>query len=135
MSVLPTKIVVAAALVDGDGRVLVAERPHGKHLAGMWEFPGGKVEADETPETALIRELKEELGVATDASCLAPAAFASHAYEHFHLILLLYVCRKWRGSPHGHDGQRLRWETVPGLFQLDMPPADRPLLGVLAALI
>lgn len=131
----PLQIVVAAALVDRDGRILVTERPAGKHLAGMWEFPGGKVEAGETPEAALIRELREELGIETETSCLAPAAFTSHAYEHFHLVLLLYVCRKWQGSAHGQDGQRLCWETIPGLFRLDMPPADRPLLGTLAALI
>jgi 8-oxo-dGTP diphosphatase len=131
----PLRTVVAAALVDADGRVLVAERPPGKHLAGTWEFPGGKIDPGETPEAALIRELREELGVETDASCLAPAAFASHDYDEFHLVLLLFVCRKWRGRPCGHDGQRLRWETPAGLFALDMPPADRPLLGVLAALI
>lgn len=131
----PPRLVVAAALVDADGRVLVAERPAGKHLAGTWEFPGGKVEIGETPEAALIRELREELGIETETSCLAPAVFASHAYDEFHLVLLLYVCRKWRGSPRGHDGQRVRWEPVPGLFKLDMPPADRPLIGLLAALI
>lgn len=128
-------MVVAAALIDRDGRVLLAERPAGKHLAGTWEFPGGKVEAGETPEAALIRELREELGIETEASCLAPATFASHAYAHFHLVLMLYVCRKWRGAPHGHDGQRLRWERVNDLFSIDMPPADRPLIGTLAALI
>lgn len=128
-------MVVAAALIDRDGRVLLAERPAGKHLAGTWEFPGGKVEAGETPEAALIRELREELGIETEASCLAPATFASHGYEHFHLVLMLYVCRKWRGAPHGHDGQRLRWERVNDLFSIDMPPADRPLIGTLAALI
>lgn len=128
-------MVVAAALIDRDGRVLLAERPAGKHLAGTWEFPGGKVEAGETPEAALIRELHEELGIETEASCLAPATFASHAYEHFHLVLMLYVCRKWQGTPHGHDGQRLRWERMNDLFSIDMPPADRPLIGTLAALI
>lgn len=128
-------MVVAVALIDRDGRVLLAERPAGKHLAGTWEFPGGKVEAGETPEAALIRELHEELGIETEASCLAPATFASHAYEHFHLVLMLYVCRKWQGTPHGHDGQRLRWERVNDLFSIDMPPADRPLIGTLAALI
>ncbi|MFD0849130.1 8-oxo-dGTP diphosphatase MutT [Sphingosinicella xenopeptidilytica] len=132
---LPIRMVVAAALIDRDGRVLLAERPAGKHLAGTWEFPGGKVEAGETPEAALIRELHEELGIETEASCLAPATFASHAYEHFHLVLMLYVCRKWQGTPHGHDGQRLRWERVNDLFSIDMPPADRPLIGTLAALI
>jgi 8-oxo-dGTP diphosphatase len=135
MNPLPIRLVVAAALIDRDGRVLLAERPAGKHLAGTWEFPGGKVEDGETPEVALIRELKEELGIDTEASCLAPASFASHSYEHFHLVLMLYVCRKWRGVPHGHDGQRLRWERVNDLFSIDMPPADRPLIGTLAALI
>jgi 8-oxo-dGTP diphosphatase len=135
MNRLTPRLVVAGALVDADGRVLVAERPEGKHLAGLWEFPGGKMEPGETPEAALIRELREELGIETEAACLAPAAFASHAYDDFHLLLLLYVCRKWRGSPRGHDGQRLRWETPSGLFRLDMPPADRPLIGLLAALI
>lgn len=132
---LPIRMVVAAALIDRDGRVLLAERPAGKHLAGTWEFPGGKVEAGETPEAALIRELHEELGIDTEASCLAPATFASHMYEDFHLVLMLYVCRKWRGTPHGHDGQRLRWERINDLFSIDMPPADRPLIGTLAALI
>lgn len=132
---LPIRMVVAAALIDRDGRVLLAERPAGKHLAGTWEFPGGKVEAGETPEAALIRELHEELGIDTEASCLAPATFASHTYEDFHLVLMLYVCRKWRGTPHGHDGQRLRWERINDLFSIDMPPADRPLIGTLAALI
>ncbi|BBE33542.1 NTP pyrophosphohydrolase [Sphingosinicella microcystinivorans] len=135
MNPLPIRMVVAAALIDRDGRVLLAERPAGKHLAGTWEFPGGKVETGETPEAALIRELREELGIETEASCLAPATFASHAYEHFHLVLMLYVCRKWQGTPHGHDGQRLRWERVNDLFSIDMPPADRPLIGTLAALI
>lgn len=135
MNPLPIRMVVAAALIDRDGRVLLAERPAGKHLAGTWEFPGGKVEPDETPETALIRELHEELGIRTEASCLAPATFASHTYEDFHLVLMLYVCRKWQGTPHGHDGQRLRWERVNDMFSIDMPPADRPLIGTLAALI
>ncbi len=135
LAVLPTRLVVAAALVDRDGRVLVAERPAGKHLAGTWEFPGGKVEPGETPETALVRELDEELGVNTQTSCLAPTGFASHRYNDFHLLLLLYVCRKWDGNPRGRDGQKLRWERVPTLFSLDMPPADRPLLGLLDALI
>jgi len=132
---LPILIVAAAALVDADGRVLVAERPAGKHLAGQWEFPGGKIEPGETPETALIRELAEELGIDTAASCLAPAGFASHSYPDFHLVLLLFACRKWTGNPVGRQGQRLAWHRVNALFALDMPPADRPLLGLLAALI
>ncbi len=129
------KLVSAAALVDRDGRVLLAERPRGKHLAGTWEFPGGKVEPGETPEAALIRELKEELGVDTQESCLAPAGFASHGYGEFHLILLLYVCRKWQGRPEGREGQGLKWVRVPQMFSIDMPPADRPLIGLLDGLI
>jgi 8-oxo-dGTP diphosphatase len=132
---LPLLHVVAAALVDADGRVLVAERPQGKHLAGMWEFPGGKIEPGETPEAALIRELAEELGIDVHQSCLAPAGFASHPYDDFHLIMLLFVARKWRGTPHGQAGQALRWLRAPALFALDMPPADRPLLGLLNLLV
>lgn len=115
--------------------MLVAERPAGKHLAGLWEFPGGKVEPGETPEAALVRELAEELGVDTSTSCLAPAGFASHAYAGFHLVLLLFACRKWTGSAHGRDGQAVRWLRPNDLFALAMPPADRPLLGLLAALV
>ena len=132
---LPILTVVAAALIDADGRVLVAQRPAGKHLAGQWEFPGGKIEPGETPETALVRELAEELGIDTAASCLAPAGFASHAYPDFHLVLLLFACRKWRGKARGRDGQQVAWHRPNALFALDMPPADRPLLGLLAALI
>jgi len=132
---LPILTVVAAALIDPDGRVLVAERPPGKHLAGQWEFPGGKIEPGETPETALVRELAEELGVDTHHSCLAPAGFASHAYDDFHLVLLLFACRKWTGTPVGRQGQRTQWLRPNALFALPMPPADRPLLGLLAALV
>ena len=132
---LPLKLVAAAALVDVDGRVLVAERPPGASLAGLWEFPGGKVEPGESPEAALVRELAEELGIDTTASCLAPAGFASHGYDDFQLLLLLFVCRRWHGQPRGLDGQRLQWLRVPALFGLAMPPADRPLLGLLAALL
>lgn len=132
---LPILLVAAAALVDSDGRVLVAERSAGKHLAGTWEFPGGKVEPGEPPELALVRELREELGIDTTASCLAPCGFASHAYEKFHLVLLLFACRKWSGRPEGQQGQGVRWVRVPDLFKLDMPPADRPLLGLLQALL
>ncbi|MEM8827502.1 MAG: 8-oxo-dGTP diphosphatase MutT [Pseudomonadota bacterium] len=128
-------LVSAAALIDRDGRVLVTERPAGKHLAGMWEFPGGKVEGGETPELALIRELEEELGITTHESCLAPSGFASHGYDRFHLVLMLFVIRKWTGRPAAREGQALKWVRVPDLFTLDMPPADRPLLGVLDALI
>jgi len=132
---LPILLVAAAALVDADGRVLVAQRPGGKHLAGTWEFPGGKVEPGEPPELALVRELREELGIDTTASCLAPCGFASHAYNEFHLVLLLFACRKWAGRPEGQQGQAVRWARVPELFRLDMPPADRPLLGLLQALL
>jgi len=132
---LPLLHVVAAALIDADGRVLVAQRPAGKSLAGLWEFPGGKIEAGETPEAALVRELDEELGISVHTSCLAPAGFASHAYPDFHLVLLLFAIRKWQGIPIGNAGQALRWVRPPALFSLDMPPADRPLLGLLNLLI
>ena len=128
-------LVVAVALVDADGRVLVQRRPEGKPLAGLWEFPGGKVEPGETPEAALIRELAEELGIETWGSCLAPAAFASEALGERHLILLLYVCRKWRGLPRALHGEELRWVRPLELHGLDMPPADRPLIGLLEALL
>ena len=132
---LPLLHVAAAALVDSDGRVLVAQRPAGKHLAGLWEFPGGKIEPGESPEAALVRELHEELGIDTAAACLAPAGFASHPYEAFHLVMLLFVCRKWRGTPHGKAGQAVAWHRTHELFRLAMPPADRPLLGLLDALL
>lgn len=132
---LPLLHVAAAALVDVDGRVLVAQRPEGKHLAGLWEFPGGKIEPGESPEAALVRELAEELGIDTAAACLAPAGFASHAYLDFHLVMLLFVCRKWRGTPCGRAGQAIAWHRPPALFGLAMPPADRPLLGLLDALL
>jgi 8-oxo-dGTP diphosphatase len=132
---LPLLTVACAVLVDGDGRVLVTDRPPGKDMAGLWEFPGGKVEPMESPETALVRELAEELGIETAESCLAPCGFASHAYERFHLVLLAFAIRKWRGVPGPREGQRLRWVHVPELFALDMPPADRPLLGQIAAIL
>ena len=131
----PILTVVAAALIDADGRVLVAQRPVGKHLAGQWEFPGGKIEPGETPEIALVRELAEELAIDTATSCLAPAGFASHPYPDFHLVLLLFACRKWTGTPRGRDGQAIAWHRPNALFALDMPPADRPLLGLLATLV
>ena len=124
-------LVVACALVDGDGRVLLAERPAGKNMAGLWEFPGGKVEADETPEAALIRELKEELSIDVTAACLAPLSFASHAYDDFHLLMPLYVCRKWDGQIVPREGQNTKWLLPRDLFDLPMPPADKPLIAAL----
>lgn len=125
--------VVAAALVDAAGRVLVAQRPPGKSLAGLWEFPGGKIEPGETPVAALVRELAEELGIAVDPAALAPLTFVSHAYPDFHLLMLLYVVRAWTGEPAGQQGQPLRWGTVDELAALPMPPADLPLLAALKA--
>jgi 8-oxo-dGTP diphosphatase len=127
--------VVAAALVDGDGRVLVQQRPQGTAMAGLWEFPGGKVEPGETPEAALIRELDEELGINVDHACLAPACFASEPLGQRHLLLLLYVCRKWQGTPQPRHATALQWHRPVQLYSLDMPPADRPLLGLLDALL
>jgi 8-oxo-dGTP diphosphatase len=124
-------LVVACALVDSDGRVLVAERPAGKNMAGLWEFPGGKVERGETPEAALIRELKEELSIDVTAACLAPLSFASHAYDDFHLLMPLYVCRKWDGQIVPREGQNTQWKKPRDLFDLAMPPADRPLIAAL----
>jgi 8-oxo-dGTP diphosphatase len=132
---LPVVLVVAVALVDVDGRVLLAERPAGKSMAGLWEFPGGKVRADETPEAALIRELKEELGIDVTASCLAPFTFASHAYEDFHLLMPLYVCRRWQGMVTPREGQRLAWVRPPRLEEYPMPPADKPLVAMLRDLL
>ncbi len=131
----PLLLAVAAALIDADGRVLVATRPPGKAHAGQWEFPGGKVDAGEIPEGALVRELAEELGVDTSASCLAPAGFASHDTGSVHLVLLLFVCRRWRGTPTPREGQALDWRRVPELFGLDLLPADRALVGLLDALL
>ncbi|MBF0249992.1 MAG: (deoxy)nucleoside triphosphate pyrophosphohydrolase [Alphaproteobacteria bacterium] len=127
----PTVLVVAAALVDPDGRVLVAQRPVGKTMAGLWEFPGGKVHADETPEIALIRELREELGIEVGESCLAPLTFASYAYESFHLLMPLYVVRTWKGKGTPHEGQALTWVKPNRLHNLPMPPADIPLCAML----
>jgi len=128
-----TKVVLvsAVALIDADGRVLMARRPEGKAMAGLWEFPGGKVEAGETPEAALIRELDEELGISTHASCLAPLTFASHAYPDFHLLMPLFACRRWQGTPVSREGQALRWARVQELRDLPMPPADVPLVAIL----
>ena len=128
-------LVAACALVDVDGRVLVAQRPPGKPMAGLWEFPGGRLHAGETPERCLIRELKEELDVDTEASCLAPLTFASHGYDGFHLLMPLYVCRVWRGDPVPREGQALRWARPRELRALPMPPADLPLIPVLEELL
>lgn len=124
-------LVSAVALIDIDGRVLLAQRPEGKSLAGLWEFPGGKVEEGETPEAALIRELQEELGIDTKASCLAPLAFASHSYDDFHLLMPLYACRRWEGSVIPREGQQLAWVRAADLSTYPMPPADEPLLPIL----
>ncbi|MCY4303960.1 MAG: 8-oxo-dGTP diphosphatase MutT [Aestuariivita sp.] len=124
-------LVSAVALIDRDGRVLLSQRPSGKFLAELWEFPGGKIESGETPESALIRELTEELGISTWKSCLAPLNFASHSYENFHLVLFLFACRKWIGTPISMEGQPLRWVHVNNLKSYPMPPADIPLVSVL----
>ena len=124
--------VVAAALIDMAGRVLVAQRPPGKSLAGLWEFPGGKIEPGETPEAALVRELAEELGVAVAPGDLAPLAFVSHAYPDFHLVMLAFTGRRWTGVPDGLHGQPLRWASIDALAELPMPPADAPILAALA---
>jgi 8-oxo-dGTP diphosphatase len=128
-------LVAAVALIDTDGRILMAERPEGKSLAGLWEFPGGKVDADETVEAALIRELKEELNIDVTASCLAPLTFASHAYEDFHLLMPLFVCRRWKGFVQAMEGQKLKWVTAKELRTLPMPPADVPLIPFLEELL
>src|SRR5512142_2970330 len=132
---LPVVLVVAVALVDTDGRVLLAERPAGKSMAGLWEFPGGKVHDGETPELALIRELKEELDIDVTASCLAPFTFASHSYAEFHLLMPLYVCRRWQGMVTPREGQRLAWVRPPRLEEYPMPPADKPLVAMLRDLL
>ena len=128
-------LVVACALIDPDGRVLIAERPPGRSMAGLWEFPGGKVEAGERPEETLIRELKEELGIAVNEACLAPLTFASHSYPDFHLLMPLYVCRRWEGTVTAQEGQRLRWVKPNRLREFPMPPADEPLISHLTALL
>ena len=124
-------LVSAVALIDRDGRVLITQRPEGKSMEGLWEFPGGKIEFGETPEDALVRELHEELGIETWSSCLAPLTFASHGYSDFHLLMPLFACRKWDGTPTPKEGQNLKWVNVKNLKDFPMPPADIPLIAVL----
>jgi 8-oxo-dGTP diphosphatase len=128
-------LVAAVALIDADGRVLISQRPEGKALAGLWEFPGGKFEAGEAPEDCLIRELKEELGIDVKAECLAPLTFASFRYPDFHLLMPLWVCRRWSGSPVGREGQALKWVRPVQLRDYPMPPADEPLIPYLIDLV
>ena len=135
MTRLPLVVVAACALVDDDGRVLISRRPEGKPLAGLWEFPGGKVEPDERPEIALIRELKEELSIDVSEACLAPLTFASHSYETFHLLMPLYVCRRWEGIVAALEGQELKWVRPNRLRDYPMPPADLPLISHLIDLL
>jgi len=134
---LPKKLllVVACALVDTDGRILLAQRPEGKSMAGLWEFPGGKVEAGETPEQTVIRELHEELGIVTRVACLAPLTFASHAYDDFHLLMPLFICRRFEGIPQGREGQALKWVRAKALRDYPMPAADEPLIPFLQDLL
>jgi len=128
-------LVAACALIDPDGRVLIAQRPEGKSMAGLWEFPGGKIEKGEFPEQTLIRELKEELGITVSEACLAPLTFASHAYPDFHLLMPLFVCRRWEGTVTATEGQRLAWVRANRLRDYEMPPADVPLISHLIALL
>jgi 8-oxo-dGTP diphosphatase len=128
-------LVAACALIDADGRVLIAQRPPGRRMAGLWEFPGGKVEAGETPEVTLIRELKEELGIVVNEACLAPLTFASHGYADFHLVMPLYVCRRWDGTARAQEGQELAWVRPNRLKDYPMPPADVPLISHLTTLL
>jgi 8-oxo-dGTP diphosphatase len=128
-------LVAACALIDADGRVLLAERPAGKTMAGLWEFPGGKVEAGERPEITLIRELREELGIVIEEPCLAPLTFASHSYPDFHLLMPLYVCRRWEGTVSAREGQKLAWVRPNRLRDYQMPPADEPLVAHLMTLL
>ena len=132
---LKTVLVAACALIDTDGRVLIAQRPPGKSMAGLWEFPGGKVEAGETPEATLIRELNEELGIVVKEACLAPLTFASHTYADFHLLMPLYVCRRWEGTAVAQEGQNLAWVRPNRLRDYPMPPADLPLISHLTTLL
>lgn len=124
----PIVLVAACALIDTDNRILIAQRPEGKSMAGMWEFPGGKVEDGETPEAALIRELNEELGIETKETCLAPLTFASYSYDKFHLLMPLYICRRYWGVPQSKEGQALKWVRSRNLRDYEMPPADEPLI-------
>ena len=135
MAELKLTLVVACALIDVDKRILIAQRPEGKTLAGLWEFPGGKVEAGERPEETLIRELMEELGIVVREACLAPLAFASHAYADFHLLMPLYVCRRWEGTVTAREGQRLAWVRPNRMRDYPMPPADEPLVAHLTTLL
>ncbi|TKT71504.1 (deoxy)nucleoside triphosphate pyrophosphohydrolase [Afipia massiliensis] len=128
-------LVVACALIDADNRVLIAQRPEGKTLAGLWEFPGGKLEPGERPEPALIRELHEELGITVEEPCLAPLTFTSHGYDSFHLLMPLYICRKWQGTVTPHEGQQLAWVRANKLRDYPMPPADIPLIAHLTDLL
>ncbi|WP_348646208.1 8-oxo-dGTP diphosphatase MutT [Aliiroseovarius sp. F20344] len=132
---MKTVLVSAVALIDSDGRILLAQRPEGKSMAGLWEFPGGKIEHGETPEAALVRELHEELGIDTWSSCLAPLSFASHSYDDFHLLMPLFACRKWNGTPMPREGQVLKWARVDQLREFPMPPADLPLIPILRDLL
>ena len=132
---LPTLLVGCVALIDADGRVLIAKRPKGKAMAGLWEFPGGKVGDGELPEEALVRDLDEELGIDITESCLAPLSFASHVYDDFHLLMPLYVCRVWKGTPEPRDGQELKWVRPVRLGDYPMPPADAPLVAMLRDLL
>jgi 8-oxo-dGTP diphosphatase len=135
VKVAPLVLVAACALVDTDTRVLIAQRPAGRPMAGLWEFPGGKVEAGERPETTLIRELREELGIIVDEQCLAPLTFASHSYPDFHLLMPLYVCRRWQGTATALEGQKLAWVRANRLRDYPMPPADEPLIVHLMTLL
>ncbi|MFN3700429.1 MAG: 8-oxo-dGTP diphosphatase MutT [Alphaproteobacteria bacterium] len=132
---MPVVLVAAAALIDSDGRVLIAQRPEGKSMAGLWEFPGGKVEAGETPEYALMRELEEELGVETRPCCFSAVAFASHRYDDFHLLMPLFVCRVWRGFPSSKEHKALKWVRVNELYDYPMPAADLPLISALRVML
>lgn len=132
---VPVVLVAAAALIDPDGRVLLSQRPEGKKMAGLWEFPGGKLEAGETPEYALMRELSEELGIETRPSCYTPVAFASHTYDDFHLLMPVFAIRMWRGVPRPCEGQKIKWIRLENMKDYPMPPADEPLVPILQSLL